>query len=182
MSVTIPCAACSASVELGSQACPACQRPLSSEEVAALEARFEATSVDFRDAKTAFTKALAAALAAGLMTIAIQGMRVLAVSSDAELAPSFAWGSAAALAAGIALVGCWFAKRRTPMLAVVVAASIWCMSLVLPFVLTPVEAVLGMTSAAGVATTLARIVVLFMLVRGVQASTQMRHLLLSRGS
>jgi hypothetical protein len=182
MIVAIPCAACSATVELGSQACPACRRPLSSEELAALEARFEATSVDFRDTKNAFTKALAAALAAGLMTIAIHGMRVWAVSSDPELAASFAWGSTAGLAAGVALVGCWFAKRRAPILAVVAASIIWSASLVLPFVLTPVETILGMTSAAGVATTLVRVVVLFMLVRGIRAATQMRRLLLSRGS
>lgn len=179
--VAIPCAACSATVALGSQSCAACGRRLSADERAALEARFEATSLDFRDAKTTFVRALAIALAAGLMTIAIHSMRLLTVISDPDLSASHAWGSAAGLASGVALVGCWFAKHHAPISAVAAAAIIWLTLLLLPLVLAPIETLFRMASAGGVALNLARLAVLIMLVRGIQASTQMRRLLLSRG-
>lgn len=178
MTVAIHCTSCSRSIKLGAVTCPACGRPLSSDELAALEARFEASNVDYRDAKTAVLRALAASLAAGLMTVAIHGMSVVvAVTSDATSTTSFGQGSATSLPAGLALVTCWFARRRMPTFAVVAATLIWSASLVLPLLLAPAESILGLASAAGVALTLVRLAVLLLLVRGVAAAIQMRRLL-----
>jgi hypothetical protein len=178
MTVAIPCAACSQTVRLGSQTCPACGRSLSSDEHAALEARFEATNVDYRDAKSAVLRALAAALVVGSLTFTIEAIRlVLTVTSDPAFTTSSGAGSAVALLTGLALATCWFGRRRVPTLAVVVATVIWATSLALPMVLAPVTTLLGIASAGGVALTLVRLVVLLVLLRGISASVQMRRLL-----
>jgi hypothetical protein len=84
MTVSIPCASCLQQIRFGQRACPGCSRRVSSEETAALESRFEATHVDFRDAKAVALRGLTAALVAGLMTMTIAGLRVFLTSNTSD--------------------------------------------------------------------------------------------------
>src|SRR4051812_17244764 len=109
MTVTIPCASCSQQIRFGQRARPPCSRPLSSDELAALESRFEATHGDFRDAKAVAFRGLTAALVAGLMTVAVAGLRVFLTSNSSETGiESQALPSAIAdLLFALSLVACW---------------------------------------------------------------------------
>lgn len=174
MTVAIPCTACAQNVPFGSRACPTCGHPLSSDERAALEARFEAMNADYREAKMLAFRGLAAALVAGLMTVTIAGIRVM-LTSDANVAISpMSWIS---VAAGLALVAVWFVRHRVPTLALAVALAIWSGTLALPLLLAPAAVLLGLASAGGVALTLARFAVFLLLVRGLAASIQIGRML-----
>jgi hypothetical protein len=183
MTVSIPCASCSQQIRFGQRACPACNRRVSSEETAALESRFEATHVDFRDAKAVVLRGLTAALAAGLMTMTIAGLRIFLTSNTADtgsesppLAPAIA-----DLLLGLSLVACWFGQRRFPALASITALLIWSASLLAPFLTSPALAALAVASPAGVALTLARFAVLILLASGVPAALQLRRFVASAG-
>ena len=183
MTVSITCASRSQPIRFGQRACSACSRRLSSEETAALESRFEAMHVDFRDAKTLVLRGLAAALVAGLMTMTIAGLRVLLTSdaSDTGTASPPLAPAIADLLLGFSLVACWLGRRRFPALASISALLIWCASLLAPFLASPALAVLGIASPAGVALTLARLAVLLLLARGVPAALQLRVFVASAG-
>jgi hypothetical protein len=178
MTVSIPCASCSQQ-----RACPACSRPVSSDETAALESRFEATHVDFRDAKAVVLRGLTAALVAGLITMAIAGLRVLLTSNSSETgieAPPLT-AAVADLLFGLSLIACWIGRHRFPALASITALLIWSASLLAPFLASPALAVLGIASPTGIALTLARLAVLGVLARGVPASLQLRRFVASAG-
>ncbi|MBN1607667.1 MAG: hypothetical protein JW940_13605 [Polyangiaceae bacterium] len=104
----------------------------------------------------------------------------LVLMSDPAFRPVSESAPVAALSTGVVLVGCWFGRRSAPTLVLILAAAVWSTSLVLPLLLAPAQTVLGIASPGGVALTLARLVVLFMLVRGVPASIQIRRLLVSQ--
>jgi hypothetical protein len=183
MTVSITCASCSQPIRFGQRACSACSRRVSSEETAALESRFEAMHVDFRDAKAVVFRGLIAALVAGLMTMTIAGLRVLLTSDTSDtgtasppLAPAIA-----DLLLGLSLVACWLGRRRFPALASITALLIWSASLLAPFFASPALAVLGIASPAGVALTLARLAVLVLLARSVPAALQLRGFVASAG-
>jgi hypothetical protein len=183
MTVSIPCASCSQQIRFGERVCPACGRPVSSDESAALESRFEATHVDFRDAKAFVLRGLTAALVAGLITVAIAGLRVFLLLDSSETgiaspSPTFA---VVDLLLGLALVACWFGRRRFPALASITAFLIWCASLVAPFLVSPALAVLGIASPTGLALALARLAVLLVLARAVPAALQVRRFVASAG-
>jgi hypothetical protein len=183
MTVSIPCASCSQQITFGQHVCPACGRSVSSDETAALESRFEATHGDFRDAKTVVLRGLTAALAAGSITVAIAGLRVFLMLDSSETgiaspSPTFA---IADLLLGLALVACWFGRRRFPTLASITALLIWSASLVAPFLVSPALAVLGIASPTGVALALARLAVLVVLARAVPAALQVRRFIASAG-
>lgn len=177
MTVAIPCASCSREISFGLRACPACGRSLSSDERDALESRFEATHVDYRDAKIAVFRGLAAALVAGLLTIAFASLRLyLAADSESGFTSASARSAITDLVAGLVLTASWFGRTRIPISALGVAVLIWSASLVLPFMASPAETILRIASPGGLALTLGRLAVLLILVRGVTASFQMRRL------
>ena len=181
MTVSIPCASCSQQIRFGQRACPACSRPVSSDETAALESRFEATHVDFRDAKAVVLRGLTAALVAGLMTMAIAGLRVFLTSNSSETgieSPPLT-SAIGDLLLGLSLVACWLGRRRVPAVASITALLIWSASLVAPFLASPALAVLGIASPVGLALTLARLAVLIVLARGVPAALQVRRFVAS---
>jgi hypothetical protein len=183
MTVSIPCASCSQSITFGQRVCPACSRPVSSDETAALESRFEATHGDFRDAKAVVLRGLTAALVAGLITVAIAGLRVFLTISSSEPgieSPPLTF-AIADLLLGLALVACWFGHHRFPALASIAAFLIWSASLVAPFLVSPALAVLGIASPTGLALALARLAVLVVLARGVPAALQVRRFVASAG-
>lgn len=154
---------------------------MSSEETVALESRFEATHVDFRDAKAVVLRGLTAALVAGLMTMSIAGLRVFLTSSTSDTgseSPPLAH-AIADLLLGLSLVACWLGRRRLPALASITALLIWSASLLAPFLASPALAVLGIASPSGVALTLARLAVLVLLARGVPAALQLRRFVAS---
>lgn len=176
MTVSIPCASCSQQIRFGQRACAACGRAVSSDETSALESRFEATHVDFRDAKAVVLRGLSAALVAGLLTVAIAGLRLFLTSTATEpgsesspITPAIA-----DLLLGLFLVGCWIGRHRSPALASIAALLIWAASLAAPFLASPALALLGIASPTGLALTLARVAVLLVLARGVPAALRMR--------
>lgn len=183
MTVSIPCASCSQQIRFGKRACSACGRSISSEEATALESRFEAMHSDFRDAKAVVFRGLTAALVAGLLTIAIAGLRVFLTStaSDPDVEPSSVTPAIADLLLGLSLVACWFGRGRSPALTSITALLIWFAALATPFVASPALALLGIASPSGVALTLARVAVLVALARGVPAALRMRHFAASAG-
>jgi hypothetical protein len=182
MTVSIPCASCSEQIRFGQRACPACRRPVSSDEANALESRFEATHLDFRDAKAVVLRGLTAALVAGLLTMTIAGLRVCLASSSelgfeaAPLAPAVA-----DFFLGLSLVACWLGRRRFPALACIIALLLWAASLVAPFLASPALAILGIASPTGLAFTLVHLAVLLVLAHGVSAALEMRRFIASAG-
>lgn len=177
MHVSIPCPSCAQPIRFGQLACLACRRRLSSEEAAALESRFEATHVDFGEAKSLVHRGLTAALVAGSMTVMLALLRALLVgdASPPSSEPSPRAVAIADLLLGLLLVACGLGRRRFPALASVTALLIWAGSFLAPFVASPASAFLGMVSPLGIALTLARVAVLFLLARGVHAAFRMRR-------
>ena len=179
MSVSIACAACSAPVRLGDTACRKCGRALSQDERIALEARFESTNTDYREAKLTVSRALTASLVVGLLTILFGSVRlVLELTSDAGF--SFTSSSATAvvdLVAGLTLVTCFFGSKRSATVSLSIATAIWVSGVVLPIVAAPAQAILRLASPGGVAITLARLGVLLLLLQGIPAGIRMKRLL-----
>ena len=180
MLVSIPCTGCSAPVGVTDVACGKCGRKLTRTERVALEARFEATNVDFRNAKTAVNQALIISLVVGLLTCVFGAVRLIASSASDPEAPPAASGMPLDLVFGLGLIGCFVAGRRAPVAAIGLALALWIIALVLPFLEAPASAVLAFASPGGVVRTLARVAVLIGLVRGLAGGISMRRLLSAR--
>ena len=182
MTVSISCDACSANIGVGARACPSCGRALSKGDLLALEARFEATNADYRQAKEVAFRSLTIAFVAGLLTLAIATVRLVGAFT---LEPGIEGGyvSVAALfdlLVGLVLVACALGRKHMTALALTVAIAVWLGALVLPFAFGPAQAILRFASPSGVAVTLARIAVLIAFVQGIQAANTMARLFAGR--
>lgn len=178
MTVSISCDACSGNIGVGARVCPTCGRALSTGDLLALEARFEATNTDYRDAKGVVWRSLTIALVAGLLTLAVAAVRLVGAFT---LEPAIEGGSVSVVAlldllVGLVLVGCSFGRKRRTVLALTVASAVWIGALALPFLVAPAHAILRFASPSGVALALARIAVLVALFQGMQAAKAMARL------
>ena len=145
------------------------------DERAALEERFAAANSDYRQARGTVARGLTIVLVSGLFSIALAAIRFVLGVSEPDSITSVAV-SIGPLLFGAILVTIFIVGRRAPALALAAAAVLWLVALVLPFVVDPSRAVLGLASAGGVALSLARIGVMLVLARALPAALQMRRL------
>ena len=179
MLVSIPCTGCSAPVGVTDVACAKCGRTLTRAERVALESRFEASNVDFRNAKAAVNRALIISLVFGLLTCVVGAVRLIAsLASGPEALPAPSW-MPLDLVLGFSLIGCSIAGRWTPASAIALALALWVIA-ILPFLDAPALAVLAFASPSGVVLTLARVAMLIGLLQGLSGTISMRKLLSAR--
>ena len=178
VTVSISCDACNGAIGVGARVCPTCGRAVSKGDLLALEARFEATNTDYREAKGVVSRALTIALVAGLLTLAVAAVRLVGAFT---LEPGIEAGYVSLTAlfdllVGLVLIACSLGRKQMTALALKVAIAVWLGALVLPFVFGPAQAILNFASPRGVAVALARIAVLVALFRGVRAANAMARL------
>ena len=183
VTVSISCDACSGNIGVGAHVCPTCGQALSTGDLLALEARFEATNTDYRQAKEVAWRSLTIALVAGLLTLAVAAVRLVGAFT---MEPVIEGGSVSVVAlldllVGFVLVGCSFARKHRTVLALTVAAAVWLGALALPFLVAPAQAILRFASPSGVALALGRMAVLIALFQGVQAAKTMLRLIARAG-
>lgn len=181
MLVSVPCS-CGAEVGPMDARCRACNAPVSSEQREALDAALEAAHSEFRDARQQVQRAATVLLVVGLIYVAF-GLLSYLVSAGTEFTPLTQEESSTRVTAlvenvvlGCALLGCYFAARRAPGRAFLVALGLWLANRLLVLAAAPATLFLAFVSAPGVALLMGRIVVLALLVRGLLAARRLNRI------
>jgi hypothetical protein len=184
MAVAIPCAGCTQPVRLKDLNCRSCGRQLTPGEREVLQARFEETNADYRDAKATVGRSLTVSLVAGLLTLVFASVRMLLLRhAGSTVIDPLSLGTALLDSiVGWVLVACFFFGKRAPAATLWVATGAAHIALVVPYFLAgPARAMLHFISPGNFALTLARVGALILLIQGLSAALVMKKLL-SRAS
>jgi hypothetical protein len=164
--VSVPCPSCSAAIHLGRGVCPSCRLPVPRQLREALEARLEAMSEDFRDLKAHAGRAAIVLLVIAILHVgfgiawcAVELSAGMVTPSRNDYVEAFA-GLFGNLVVGAAMLGCFAWARRARVPALSAGLIFWLGAQVL-------TVVLGGLIVLSVPLTLGKIVVTFVLVRGI---------------
>ncbi len=170
-SISVPCQKCENAVRYGERQCASCGATLSRELRDALEARLEASHLEFRELQEHARSAATILLVVGLLHLLV-GAFLFSINYRADLTGSrdVAHGVAHLVvngSIGVVMLGAWKAARHAPAAAITLGLAVW----VLGHVAGAVMSLLALTSGL-----LIKALVFMLLCRGIVAAAQAHQL------
>jgi len=178
--ISVPCPGCSEPLRFGDRACPSCRRAVPRASRAALDARLEAASGDFRDLKDHIRSASVTLVILALLYVGVGILAYLVESSSEPALPTpqelleARVSLATNLAVGAGLGACFFWARRRPASALTTALMVWLLAQVPALLVSRAPVLLFMATHPRPA--VASLLALALLVRGVFSALRAERL------